>query len=427
MPSARCALVILLLLAGCEGRRPAGAAAGTGTARAAGATVPQVPSRSTDAPATPLVLTGLQIEVKNALPTERLAETISVRLDELVALRPTLERSQLVVQDSAGAIQLSQLVDTNGDEQPDELVFQTRLAPGESKTYRLARGARSPLSHDSFKVYGRFVRERHDDFVWENDRAAHRMYGPALETAAKDPLVSSGIDVWVKRTPRLVVNNWYQSGDYHRDNGDGGDFYSVGATRGCGGLGIWDGQELSVSRNFTRSRVLANGPIRLIFELEYAAWTVSGVRVSETKRVTVDAGQRFDRFESKFTVDGKPTNWALAVGIAKHEGIAFESDVQDGTLRSWEPFSGDNGHLGCAVVAASATGVAETKTDRLLLLEFPRGAPATYLIGVGWDKASDVPHAGAWAAQVKAQSASVRSPISVSLASISDAPSAQRQ
>ena len=51
---------------------------------------------------------------------------------------------------------------------------------------------------------GRFVRERNDDFAWENDLVAHRVYGPALETAKKEPLVSSGIDVWVKRTHRFM-------------------------------------------------------------------------------------------------------------------------------------------------------------------------------------------------------------------------------
>ena len=99
-------------------------------------------------------------------------------------------------------------------------------------------------------VYGRFVRERFDDFVWENDLVAHRMYGPALETAAKEPLVSSGIDTWVKRAHRLVVNDWFMTGDYHRDQGEGADFYGVGKSRGCGGLGLWAGGKLNVSKNF---------------------------------------------------------------------------------------------------------------------------------------------------------------------------------
>ena len=71
------------------------------------------------------------------------------------------------------------------------------------------------------------MRERHDDFAWENDRVAHRMYGTGLETWKKEPLTSSGIDVWVKRARRLVINDWYMTDDYHRDNGDGADFYSV--------------------------------------------------------------------------------------------------------------------------------------------------------------------------------------------------------
>lgn len=429
MSYARYAVVTLFMTPSCDPGRPAEAPSAVARAATSVASPLSAPLGLTGAPASPFLTTGVRIELRNELAVERSAETISVRLNDLTALLPSVEMGQLIVQDSTGVAQLSQLVDTNGDEQPDELVFQARLAPRESKTYLLGRGQRSAPSHETFKVYGRFVRERHDDFAWENDRAAHRMYGPGLETWAKDPLVSSGIDVWVKRTPRLVINSWYQSGDYHRASGEGGDFYSVGASRGCGGLGIWSGEQLRVSRNFTSSRVLANGPIRLIFELEYAPWDAGpGVRVSETKRVTVDAGQHFDRFESAFKVVGKPANLSLGVGIAKHDGSSFESDLPNGILRSWEPLKDNNGHLGCAVVAAGpATGAAETKTDRLLLTTFPQGAPAQYWIGVGWDKTPEVPNVAAWATQVNAKAASVRSPISVSLASISEQPSAQQR
>ena len=54
------------------------------------------------------------------------------------------------------------------------------------------------------------------------------MYGAALETWKQEPLTSSGLDVWVKRTPRLVINDWYMVDDYHRDTGEGADLYSAG-------------------------------------------------------------------------------------------------------------------------------------------------------------------------------------------------------
>ena len=51
------------------------------------------------------------------------------------------------------------------------------------------------------KVFGRFVPERKDDFAWENEYAAFRMYGPALKP--ENP--SNGVDLWLKTSPELVV------------------------------------------------------------------------------------------------------------------------------------------------------------------------------------------------------------------------------
>jgi hypothetical protein len=419
-------LAVLVLALGCGGgERPPAAPTTVSTLCPATGSAPPAPASASaalpaviaPAPAAPLA-TGLKVELKNPLGQARSGATIALRLADVQKLRPSFQATKAVVQGPNGSAVLSQLVDSDGDGRVDELVFQADLGPNEQKTFLLGEGARSTPNRDQFRAYGRFARERHDDFAWENDRMAHRMYGAALETYAPDPLTSSGIDVWVKRTPHLVVNDWYVTDDYHRDNGDGGDFYSVGPSRGCGGLGIWDGKELRVSHNFTSSRVLANGPIRLIFELDYAPWDVGGgVKLSETKRVTVDAGRHFDRFESSFKITGKPRNLTLAVGIAKHAGGVFETDQPNGVLRSWEPFSGDSGHVGCAVINTSgpATGFAENATDRLLLSALPNGAPATYLAGFGWDKGGDVPDSAAWAAVVNDAVGDARNPVQVSL------------
>src|SRR5882724_6238697 len=112
--------------------------------------------------------------------------------------------------------------------------------------------------------------------------------------------------------------------NYHQDTGEGADLYSVGKSRGCGGLGIWVNDSLHVSRNFVHSRVLANGPIRLVFELEYQPWQVGGeaggIKVAETKRVTLDAGRNLDLFESSFKIEGTPPSYlSIGIGIAKHQ------------------------------------------------------------------------------------------------------------
>jgi hypothetical protein len=382
-----------------------------------------------EAPAAPPTPDVVLATVTNTAGVAHGRETIALAETELKKLAPGLELGKALVFDAAGAPVLSQVVlGANGG--PGELVFQADLAPGEQKVFRVRAGERRPAQPDDYRVYGRFVRERHDDFAWENDLVAHRMYGPELETTKKEPLVSSGIDVWAKRVPRLLVNEWYMTDDYHQDHGDGADFYSVGKTRGCGGLGIWAGEKLAVSRNFTASRVLANGPVRLVFELDYAAWDAGGTKVSETKRVTLDAGTFFNRFESTFTTRRAPL--PVALGIAKHPGGVATLDPATGSLRVWEPVDGGkNGNLACAIVLPPGSAAAEKATDDNFLLLTPAkpGEPLRYYAGSTWDRAGRVADAQAWSTEVQKLSARLGAPPRVVLgagpgANLSPAPAA---
>jgi len=370
----------------------------------------------------PRAAQGVEVGLENPLAEARGPETVSLKLADLLRIAPALEPAKLVVVDAAGHSVLSQLVDTNGDETPDELAFQATLGPSEAKTFRIQAGERQRPRAQDFKVYGRFVRERHDDFAFENDRVAHRMYGPDLETWLKEPLTSSGIDIWAKRTKRLVINDWYLTDDYHRDNGDGADLYSVNRARGCGGLGVWHGNKLWVSRNFTGSRVLASGPLRLIFELKYTTYDSGAGKVSETKRVTVDAGRNLNRFESHFTVASGPRPAMVGIGIAKHAGGTVALDKPLGLLHSWEPYKGDNGHVGCGVIASPETveGSQAVETDTLLLANVPPTGPEVYYAGFGWDKSGDFKDEAAWVSYAQAFARALRTPLRLSLRSAAE-------
>jgi hypothetical protein len=250
-------------------------------------------------------------------------------------------------------------------------------------------------TREQFKAYGRFVRERRDDFAWENDRVAHRMYGAALETWAQEPLTSSAVDAWVKRTRRLVINDWYMVDDYHRDHGDGADLYSAGKSRGCGGNGIWDGGRLYPSANFRDSRVLANGPLRVMFELTYAPWTAAGQTVSERKRITLDAGQNLSRFESFYQAGGRALQ--QAAGIKKPADSVVLRSKEQGILRTWEVVK-EAGHLGCGIVVdpAAIVDVAEADGNVLVVSGVPPASPAAYYAGFGWDRSGDFADMAAW-------------------------------
>ncbi|MEX2044046.1 MAG: DUF4861 family protein, partial [Opitutus sp.] len=284
------------------------------------------------------------------------------------------------------------------------------------------------------KVFARYVPERLDDFAWENDRIGHRTYGPALAAPApegvrKEVLVTSGLDVWCKRVSYPIVDRWYNKGHdhYHKDQGEGMDMFQVGPSRGCGGTGIWDGQQLHVSRNYATWRVLANGPIRAIFELTYDPWDTAGVKVAETKRFTVDAGHNFDQIDSMFTVvEGAAAELAVAVGLNKNNAdpnqeakTDFTADRKRGILSQWT-VQKTNGAIGTAIIVppASLAGFAEDKLNQLVLARAAPGKPFRYLVGAGWTRSGQFSSQEEWNVYVADAAARAESPIRVAISAV---------
>jgi hypothetical protein len=367
----------------------------------------------------PRAAAGPTVTVRNPLAAARTSETVTLAAAEVLKALPVDDVRKVHVRDAAGRDLLVQAVDVDDDGKFEELIFQLDIGPKETKRFELVAGERPTYKRDDFKAYGRFVRERRDDFAWENDRVAHRMYGAALETWAQEPLTSSAVDVWTKRVPRLVVNDWYMIDDYHRDGETGGDFYSAGKTRGCGGNGLWAGGKLYPSANFRDSRVYANGPIRVMFDLIYQAWDAAGTKVSEVKRITLDAGQNLSRFESRYTFDGGPREVTYAAGIKNNAGSTTASNRERGTLRSWEPIKNVPGNLGCAVIVdpAQVLDFPQADGNYLVVAKVPAGSPAAYYAGFAWEQTGQVPGGvDGWDRFIADAAVKLRSPLEVSIA-----------
>jgi len=357
------------------------------------------------------------VTARNPIDLARPAETLVLSAADLSRVLRVDDIRTVHVTDGAGGPEiLAQAVDLDDDGKFDQLVFQADFAPRESRTFGLAVGERHVYTRDQFKAYGRFVRERRDDFAWENDRIARRMYGAALETWAQEPLTSSGVDVWLKRTRKLVVNDWLMVDDYHRDTGEGADLYSVGRSRGCGGSGIWAGGQLAVSKNFRNSRSIANGPIRVMFELEYEPWAAGTVTVKETKRITLDAGRNLDRFESLYTITpAGAIEHASGIKKAADAQVAFRKDT--GVLRTWEAVKGA-GSFGCGVLMepGAVRGTPEADGNLLVTTGITPGRPVVYHAGFGWDRSGDFADLAAWDRYLDEFSRRLRSPIEVTVA-----------
>jgi hypothetical protein len=359
---------------------------------------------------------GASVTVRNPIALARPAETVVLTAAQVRQALAIDDLRRVRVRDDAGQEVLAQAIDANDDGTFDELVFQADFAPSQTRAFSLAEGDVRVYTRDQFRAYGRFVRERRDDFVWENDRVAHRMYGEALETWAQEPLLSSAVDIWLKRTRRLVANEWYMVDDYHRDHGEGADMYSAGRSRGCGGNGIWAGGRLHPSSNFRHSRVLANGPIRVMFELTYETWNAAGTPVGEIKRITLDAGSNLSRFESHYKTP-KPADLAHAVGIKKNAGAVLTTSRELGLLSTWEPNKADNSQFGCGVVMAASLveDFPQDDLNYLTVAKVPPGSPAVYYAGFGWNRSGDFAAAADWVRYLEEFAQRLRAPLEIAV------------
>jgi len=357
----------------------------------------------------------LTITASNKLKIVRPGETIELTAQ---ALAPLSEKdlTKLHVRDVSGNEVLAQAVDTDYDDfhKPDVFIFQTDFAPNETKTFTITAGKKREYKKEDFRAYGRFVRERFDDFAWENDRIGHRTYGKALITWKGEPLTSSAIDIWSKRTEKLVINDWYMVDNYHTDQGEGVDAYSAGPTRGCGGNGIWSNGQLYIPTNFVDSRVLANGPIRVMFELVYEPFDVNGVKVSQVLRVSLDAGSQLNQFRASY--QGGSDSLALAIGLKKVKDEQKQFNAEHGWLTIWEPVDKNLGMQGLAIVVdpRAVDKVAEDKLNHLVVLKAGITSPVSYWSGFAWDRAGKIPSAESWNAYVDQFAERLRSPIEVS-------------
>ena len=261
---------------------------------------------------------GVTVQVTNALDAFRPQQTIELDLAALAAKLPGAKAETVAVMDAlAGRWILSQVLD-------GKLLFQSDFLPNQTKSFRIIAGVdRAQLPAPTLTTFARFVPERADDFTWENDRIAHRLYGPALWVQDGVKKTGSGVDVWCKHTRQPFINHMYErsknakgkAGNYHNDDGIGGDNYRAGTNRGCGGSAIWAADKMWTGKCYQTWKLISAGPIRAAFELSYEPWEANGVKVSEVRHITLDLGSNLSRFECRFETGGQPITAAAGLFI----------------------------------------------------------------------------------------------------------------
>jgi hypothetical protein len=349
-------------------------------------------------------------------------EVIAIQLKDVLQRLPTSNPHKIRVEASPGNKELlTQIFNSVAGDPADRLLVLVSIAAKQRIQLRFFL-SNSPTAQKPL-VYGRAVPERKDDFAWENDKVAYRVYGPALQATGE---ISSGIDVWSKRVSDLVINDWYAKDaegqrtknrelTYHKDTGQGLDSYDVGLTRGCGGTAIQSDGKFFVAKNYLQAEILAAGPLRFQFRLHYAAWPVGDLQVSEEKLITLDAGTHMNQIQSTFSFEGAPSVQA-SMGLATHAHAEIAASPDEGILSVWEPLTDASAGMDGTGLVLPA-GIAATTTQAggsvYFVLNTKPNVAVVYYAGAGWSK-SDVSDQAAWQTYLKDFSLRLQHPLQMS-------------
>lgn len=353
---------------------------------------------------------ALNVEVTNNTQLERDDETVEIAWSEVAVLKGVTPENVVVLDDEREQIPSQVLY--RGEAEPQALIFQTDADAMQTKRFRITTGTREAYPTEA---YGRQVPERYDDYAWENNKVAYRLYGPALETSP-EKLVTPGIDVWVKCTDKLVIDEWYAKGDYHHNYGDGMDCYKVGVTLGSGAsVPFVDGKFWFMDHNYATARTLDNGPIRTTVELTYAPFDVNGTQVSLVKTISLDANQRFNRMDNLY--EGEFTEMPVAAGFVRHDVKQLTNGddwmgMCEAASDSQDPVRDGDIYLG--VILPGGEMMPDTLGHAVAVKNVKSGQTLTYYAGSGWSQGG-VDDMNEWIEEITAANAAATQPLQVTI------------
>lgn len=280
----------------------------------------------------------IQVSVRNPIGLPRENEMVEIPAKALAALH-------------LGQGELPVILDRDSRQIPCQLthdsllVFPVSVAGNAEARYTLTRGTPVPART---LACGRQYPERLDDLAWENDKAAYRAYGPALERTGEKAF---GYDVFTKSVAGPVVEERYRmdldpvmraevrrlkekgedrkadslmnARSYHVDHGNGMDCYGVGATLGGGTAALMPDSAILYPYAYRKCEILDNGPLRFTARLTYAPFALGkDTAVTETRLVTLDQGSHLNRTEVSYE--------GLSAAVPVVTGIVIRPQDPDG-------------------------------------------------------------------------------------------------
>lgn len=324
---------------------------------------------------------SVTVTIANPLAIERTGEMVEIPVNDIYTQLNLSDTAQFVIYDEKAQEVPYQLT------YDEKVIFPVSIASKASVNYTVQQGTPSLVNA---VVYGRCYPERLDDIAWENDRAAYRAYGPALQKSGEK---AYGYDVFTKSVEELVVEDRYameldsasraeikalrEAGkkeeadslsraiSYHIDHGNGMDCYAVGPTLGGGTATLMPDSAIVYPYCYKDFEILDNGPLRFTVKLVFNPLVVKNdSNVVETRIIQLDKGSQLNKttVSYEYLTQATPVAAGLVLHAANPEGYAY--DAAKGYISYADPTT--NAEAGNGIVYVGAVFPASVQTTTQL-------------------------------------------------------------
>lgn len=350
------------------------------------------------------------ISIQNNSNLDRKEAVVAIKWETILSSYPKIDTTDFVVINPKTKKQIPFQLEHRGSKAIQNLLLQVDVKAKSSLSLSIQKGKPENFA---IKTFARFVPERKDDFAWENDKIAFRTYGKAIEKTKED---AYGLDVWVKRADKMIINERYKLGDYHIDHGNGMDYYHVGFSLGAGNMAPYVKDTIRYSGNYYKWKVLDNGPLRSTFQLFFDTWNAGGINVKATKTISLDAGSQLNRIENVYSFDGDKS-LAVVVGIIKRPETGIISlNEKQGIMSYWEPTHKEHGTTGVgSILTSTVNGMLVNDKQILAKTEVKNNEPIIYYSGAAWDKAGKITNSKKWDSYLQTFSQQITAPLIITI------------
>lgn len=312
---------------------------------------------------------GVTVSVSNPLNIDRTEEIVEISTEDVLGKLKLDDKAEFIITDENNT-EIPYQLTADG-----KIIFPATVKGGATVSYKFMKGQ---PSHVNTLVYGRQYPERLDDIAWENDKAAYRAYGPALQKTGEK---AYGYDVFTKSVSELVVEDRYameldkdaramikklrEEGkkteadslanaiSYHIDHGNGMDCYAVGPTLGGGTAALMPDSVIAYPYCYNSYEILDNGPLRFTVKMEFNPLTIDGdTTVVETRVIQLDKGSHLNKTTVSYTSLKK--EYPIGVGLVVHEATPdkYYMNAEGGYISYADPTTNPNADNGTVYVGA---------------------------------------------------------------------------